>query len=180
MSEVERHSCFDCEYYTTSIGEKGYCKLFRHETTLPDTACTRYEKKEAPKYDTGDYSFIPEHTESESMKVINILMVSAFFACTVLTIIGFILGFYFNISVVSTEEIPVVLKILSVLLTVAAVLFGAYVLFSLGKKYVGARIAELFLAVFIVMFVLLNYEDIWSDFSTFTLQAVKFLFGSFM
>ena len=40
------NACLDCKHYTEDIGDKGYCKLYRHNTASPEIACPKFESKE--------------------------------------------------------------------------------------------------------------------------------------
>lgn len=175
---TEAKDCFDCKFYNASVGEKGYCTLYRHETVMPEIACIKYEKQEdEPK---SKSRFVATYEGNGRRKIINALMFSAFAACTVLTVIGLMLGAYLNIAVFSIPQFPTVYKVISVLLTAVIALFVTHMLFILAKKYITARIIELVLAVAVVIIILVNYDTIWFNFTNLTVHFVNLIFKSYI
>ena len=175
VSGKERKGCYDCEYYISSIGDRGYCKLYRHETTMPDIACPRYEKKEIVQ---------PELQELKTSKKTflkkneSFLALASFFACTVLTVILLMFGLYFAVTIYGISVLSLTVKILIVLATIAIISGITFLLFNIGKKYMLMRLFELFLTVFVVVFVLINYEVIWFQFHGLVVSIIDFIFGS--
>lgn len=171
------NDCFDCKFYNASVGEKGYCTLYRHETVLPEIACIKYEKKQdEPQND----SFAVRHMTARWRRFINALMYGAFASCTVLTVISLMMCAYLDIEVFTIQQISPIFKILIVVLTAIFVLFMTHLLFILAKKYITARILELLLAIAVVIYILINYDTIWFDFTNFSVHLVDYVFKSFI
>ena len=173
----DKTSCFDCEHYIASVGEKGYCKLYRHETTLPEISCPRFEKKKEKKIE------IKPHHVSEKRNVmrqnVNFLAMAAFFASTVLTVISLLFGLYFIITIFSIPHLHIIIKAVVLIATLIVVLLLAAFLFNIGKKYLVARMLELFFTVFIVVFVLINYDTIWFSFHNLVIKILDYALGVF-
>ena len=173
----EKQGCYGCDHYIASVGEKGYCKLYRHETSLPEMCCPRYEerKKEEPK--PKEIKRVEKKTPV-LQKNGNFLALAAFFACTVLTVIGLMFGLYFSVTVFSLTYISTSVKVISFFATLAVILFGAFLMFNIGKKYLVARLLELFTTVLVVVSVLINYETIWFRFHNLVIQIIDYFFGA--
>ena len=49
MAEENKSSCENCKYFSDGLSEKGYCKLYHHNITVPERICSRFEEKEEKK-----------------------------------------------------------------------------------------------------------------------------------
>lgn len=156
MSETEKKACFDCDYFTKAVGEKGYCKLFHHETALPEKACPRFEEKKEVVHEPSEHA--PETIDASSRRFINLLLIGSFFGSTVLAILAFLIVLIYTVTVLPIADIPMSFKLFTVSAGVLAVLLFTYILFTLSKKYVAARVFEIIFAL-IVSLVLLLYLD---------------------
>jgi len=172
MSDNEVKNCYSCDKYIASVGEKGYCKLYHHETPLPEKPCPRFEPKQVIDK-TGDFSVQENSGKDESIK--NILIVGAFFASTVLTIIGMMFSFNLSMSVLTVEKIPILFKLVTIVLSVAFILLFSYVLFILGKRFLWARIAEIILTIIVVVVNLVFSTEIFETFSNYILRYIELL-----
>ena len=173
----EKQGCYGCDHYIASVGEKGYCKLYRHETSLPEMCCPRFEEKKKDEPQIHEKIKIEKKTPVLRQNE-NFLALAAFFACTVLSVIGLMFGLYFVITLIGLPFVLTAVKVLTVLGTFALSLLGIFFLFNLGKKFLVARLFELFITVFVVAYVLINYETIWFNFHNFIMQVFYFVFGS--
>lgn len=175
MEENHADSCFTCRHYTDSLGEKGYCMLYRHETTLPSISCVKHEIK------TVDPKKIKEYKTAEkpdsSRRYINFLAFASFFSSTVLTVIAMLFALYFCITVFSVNGFETVYKVVILLGSLTVALFFTYMLYTLGKKFLAARLIELFFTVFIVVYVLMNYNTIWFSFHNLILEFIDLIFS---
>lgn len=176
MAGEENKSCFDCEHYIATVGEKGYCKLYRHETTVPEICCPRFEEKKKIVRETTELKI--EEKTSDSRQKINFLAMASFFACTVLTVIILMFEMYFIVTIFEIDIIPTPIKIGILVLSLALIALFILFLFNIGKKYLVARLLELFFTVFIMVTVLINYETIWFSFHNFIVDFVFWLIGS--
>lgn len=177
MDESVCKSCFECKSYIGSVGEKGFCKLYDHETTSPEIACPRFLKKE--KITIPDVQPEVKKQSETRLRIVNVLMVGAFLASTVLTILGFIFALYFGISVAVNDYIPGVLKLMTVFVLFVLVLFGTYILFTLGKKYLWVRFLEIIIAIAAVAVILMKYETIWSSLTVSIAKFIEIIYGSY-
>lgn len=154
MADKIEKSCFECEYYTRAIGEKGYCKFYHHESALPEKACPKFEEKKI-KEKKAD---VPETVDPLSRRILNIVTVGAFLASTVFTILAFVSVLVFIMTIFPIDEIPAMFKVFVSVAGILAVLLFTYILFTLGKKYAVARVVEMIFAV-ILAFIFLTYLD---------------------
>lgn len=178
MEESVCKNCFGCRYYIGSVGEKGYCRLFDHETPVPEIACPRFEEKpekEAP----AENPVVERHSEAR-LKIRNALLVGSFLASTIITILGLIFAMYFSISVMVNDSIPGTLKLLSVFVLLFLVLFGTYILFTFGKKYLWVRFFGIIFAIFAVAVILLHYETIWSSLTVYIAKFIEIIYADFV
>lgn len=175
VSDEEKRSCFGCEHYIASVGEKGYCRLYRHETTVPEICCPRFEEKKQVVRETTEIK--TETKTTENRQSINFLAMASFFACTVLTVIVLMFGLYFVVTIFGINTLPSVAKVSILVLTLALIALLILFLFNMGKKYLVARLLELFFTVFIMVFVLINYETIWFSFHGFVVNFVFWITG---
>ncbi len=156
MSEAKASACFDCEFFTKAVGEKGYCKFYHHETALPEKACPRFEGKKEKIVEPSEHA--PETINASERRFINLLLIGSFFAGTILAILAFIIVLVYTVTLMPLTDIPLSFKLLTIIAGIFAVLIFTYILFTLSKKYVTARILEIIIAL-IVLFILLMHRD---------------------
>ena len=176
MSNTEKKNCYDCEYYMSSVGENGYCKLYRHETTMPEIACPRHEEKSKAKPEVHEIKISGNKTTFKRNE--SFLALASFFACTVLTVIFLMFALYFTVTVYSMPYFSIPSKALILIVTLAAIFLITFLLFTAGKKYMLMRLIELFLTVFVVVFVLIKYETIWFQFHGLVVKIIDLLFNT--
>ena len=178
MDEGVCKSCFECNSYIGSVGEKGFCKLYDHETTSPEIACPRFEEKEK-KTIPVEQPEVKKQSETK-LKIVNILLVGFFLASTIITVLGLIFAMYLGISVVVNDSIPGMLKMMTTFVLLVLVLIGTYVLFTLGKKFLWARFLEIIFAIVAVVVILMKYETIWSSLTVYIARFISIIYGSFI
>lgn len=177
MSEVRENACFDCDYFTKAVGEKGYCKLFHHETALPEKACPRYEEKKDVIPEPSEHA--PEAIDPPSRRFINLLLIGSFFSSTVLAVLAFIIVLIYTVTVMPLADIPMSFKLLTVAAGIFAVLLFTYILFTLSKKYAVARILEIVLTLIISIVFLLYFNQIIFNVHSVIISVIEKIFTLF-
>lgn len=178
--ESDKHSCFECEHYIGSVGENGYCKRFRHETSMPDTACTSFEAKKTENIIPPTDTQTVESKGHEAVKLHNCLISGSFFADTVLMIIVFMFATYFGINLVATPIIPVYFKIIALILSLVVVLLFAELIFRTARRFISACIIEMAVALGVVIMFLVYYDSIWTSMAEIAANSIHFISQFFM
>lgn len=168
-------SCFTCDQYIASVGEKGYCRLYSHETSLPEKACPRYEEKK--KKPEPEAQFInKKYKKHGSYK--NVITYGAFVSSTVLVVIGLIFSFNLGISVLSLDTIPTFIKGVTIVVLLILFFLSIFILFVLAKKYMWARFLEIAVAFTVVILILIYSNTVFESFINYIVRYIEFLFRS--
>ena len=171
----EEKTCFNCDQYIASVGEKGYCRLYSHETALPEKACPRHkEKKNKPELKAD---FI-EKTQKKHVNYRNVITFGAFASSTFLIVIGLIFGFNLSISVLALDTIPNFVKVLTIAVSLLILLVTGLILYYFGKKYMTARILEIIVAFIAVILFLIYSDTVFESFINYIVRYIEFIFRS--
>lgn len=176
MSESAAVDCFACRHYISSVGEKGYCRLYNHETSLPEKSCPRFEDKPARK--TEEAPAVKKSPDKKSRKNTYVLMFGALASCILLGVIGLMFGVNLIMSVYAVDTIPSELKFLTTVVTAVVFLACCLLLFVLGKKYKWVMVLEIILTLVLLTVILLFSKSVFDSFLGYIVRYITMIFGS--
>lgn len=178
-------SCLNCRYYTDDIGEKGYCKLYRHNTSTPDVACPKFEKKENKEKRS---SFNVERMKgyvldeanlnrykSSANKMLFMLSVACMSVLSVLLI-------FFSVVLCATlatfAQVRTLYKVIFIVVTVSFVISFIVILGMLLSKFKVMRLIVPLVSFVILIWMLVFSNEIWFDFNSLIMQISKTIFDT--
>ena len=171
----EEKTCFNCDQYIASVGEKGYCRLYSHETTLPEKACPRHVEKKKKLETEADFI---EKSLKKHVSYRNVITFGAFASSTFLVVIGLIFGFNLSISVLAIDTIPNFVKVLTIAASLLILLVTGLILYYLGKKYMTARVLEIIAAFTAVILFLIYSDTVFESFINYIVRYIEFVYRS--
>lgn len=186
-----KSSCYDCEHYTDKLGKNGYCKYYRHDISVPEMICSKFEEKikinkkidnqgeknkETKKADNlKDESKTRQN--NYKIRTERILLASGILGCIILMIIGLIFGASIGSAVFPIQAIPFWQKLVFAAVILLIVLGISLLILTLVRKFVQARIIVFISTLVLVMIILMNYNSIWFELHSFTMDAIEAIFN---
>lgn len=183
MSKNE--SCLNCKYYTDDIGDKGYCKLYRHNTSSPDVACPKFEKNETKERKTAfnvervkgyvlDEANMMRY-KSSANKMLFVLSV----ACT--AILSVLLLFFCAVlcaTLATFAEVRMLHKAIFIVVTGAFVISFIVILCMLLSKFKIMRLIVSIAAFAVIIWMIVFSNEIWFDFNALIMEISKTIFNT--
>lgn len=178
------NSCPDCKYYTDTIGEKGYCRLYRHKISTPEVMCPKFEHKEVES--TKDNGFDIKAMVSDFQKNIKTdhktalnkaLLLASIFGCGVFTVLAIIFAVIIGTTVVAFAEVDNTTKTIFIV-TVCLFLLSVLILtYMLVHRFVSMRIVCIVASFLSVFFMLINNSAMWFNFHDLILNLLETVFN---
>ena len=176
MSEYNK-TCFNCSYYTDSIGEKGYCKLYRHNIDSPEVVCSKYEQKSAT-YKPAAQESLSENIKGRYKQPLNKgFYISSILGCMIFSVIFVLFGIVIAFTVSSMESVELLTKVIFIIATVVFILSLVIMLYMLVLRFSSMRFIVSVLSLIFLICMLIFYDSAWSAFNNFALNLIKFVFG---
>ena len=176
MSEYKK-SCFTCSHYTDSIGENGYCKLYRHNTDSPEVACSKYEQKSATHKPTAQESLNANIKEKCKQPLNKGFYISSVFGCMIFSVFFVLFGIVIAFTVSSLDSVELLTKVIFIISTVVFTLSLVIMLYMLVLRFSSMRFIVSVLSLIFLIGMLVFYDSAWSAFNNFALNLIKIVFG---
>lgn len=170
MNVQEENNCFNCRFFTKAIGEKGYCILYHHETSLPEKPCPRHEKEQI---DESKNIQRPEDVDYKSRRIKKNLFIGSALASLVLSGFAVFVLIVFGVNVITHEELSVLMKSFTLLVAISFVFVTIFSLFYFGRKSERLRTIEILLAFFVCVISLISFNSIISTTNGFVEALVE-------
>lgn len=171
--------CNNCSHYSDGLGEKGYCKLYHHNISVPERVCSRYEMKKRKIYDfrrATEEKKDAEKVEKYAQDTRRLSYMTGIVELIVLSIVSIIISFLFGRSVVLLP-ISSYAKILAILfMTFVFILFIRFLVMMLRKYRKAAFIVYTVLTLALLILFGVNFYNVWLFVTDFVEEAVKFVF----
>lgn len=167
-NEPKKRCCIVCKHHVDFVGEKGYCKIYRHETLLPEDACPLFEPCEEKKdinFEKTTYQ-LPQSSVQKNSGFKNFLIIISHFSCIVLTVVELFFGVNLGMMIASSETIPPILKVAVIFLSIVFMLLPVILFFKLIKKSVAAQVTSILFTV-VVTFLVISNKLLWFTFFQF-------------
>ncbi|MBP3442251.1 MAG: hypothetical protein J6L62_05535 [Clostridia bacterium] len=180
----KNESCLNCRYYTDDIGDKGYCKLYRHNTASPDVACPKFEKKETKeRKDTQEAEKVKGSVLSELSKnkykasVNKGLLISSVVCTAVLSILLLIFSATICVTFATAGQVSLLHRVIFIVLVAAFVISLIVVVCMLLSRFKVMRIIITAVSIVIVVVMLIFSDRIWFDFYSLVIVLSETLFN---
>lgn len=184
MALNNTHSCFECKYYTDTIGKNGYCKLYRHNVSTPEVMCPKFEQKDFKSL--KDINQEIKDVVSDLQKSIKIdrkaaskraLLIASVCSCMVFSVLALIFAIIIAMNVMSFNTVDLTTRIIFII-TESVFLISFIVLsYMLVYRFVSMRILYLTMSVISVIFMLINYNSLWFNFHGLILAVLRTVFN---
>lgn len=177
-------TCCDCKHYTDSIGENGYCKLYRHNISSLDVRCSKFEESEKTGSKDAGFDFkVAVHEIHKNILVDRkialkrLLLTASVFSCLVFTVMSAIFAVTIVTAVMSFGDIDLTKRIIF-LVTVCLFLLSLLLFsFMLTYRFTAMRIFFIVASLLCVAFMLLNNTLLWFNFHDFVMNLVEEIFN---
>lgn len=180
----KKESCLNCRHYTDDIGDKGYCKLYRHNTSLPDFACPKFEKKEArERRNTLTVEMVKDIVLSEVSKNKNkfsmnrMLMMASVVCITVLSVLLLIFSTTLCATLATFNQVSVLHRTIFIILVAAFVISSIVIVCMILSRFKAMRIIILIISLAVVIILLAFSNEIWFDFHSLIINLSETIFN---
>ncbi len=178
-------SCLECRHYTDDIGDKGYCKLYRHNTSAPDVACPKFEKKES-KEKRSSFNVekvksyvMDEANRSRYKNSANKMLFALSVACmSVLSILLIFFSVVLCATLATFAEVRVLHKVIFIVVTGSFVISFIVILGMLLSKFRVMRLIIPMVSLVILICMLVFSDEVWFDFNSLIMQISETIFNT--
>lgn len=179
MAEENKSSCENCKYFSDGLSEKGYCKLYHHNITVPERICSRFEEKEEKKtFSHTEESFAKAVPEKAQFKYKYSKRLSYF--------IGIVSAFILSIALLLVDivfavelhphSIPLPAKIGTLAVVLAIFLFFVWHNMMLLRKYRWMVIPYFILALLLIILVTFDFGNVWLTLNNWLNGIIDYIF----
>lgn len=176
MNSASDKSCFNCEHYTNSIGENGYCKLYRHNTDSPDVVCSKHSLKTKQMIVEAAVNKAVPIKEKYRQPLNRGLYVSSILGCVIFSVIFVLFGIVIAFTVSSMESVAINTKVIFIVAVCAFLLSVIAMLYMLVLRFFSMRFVVSVSALAFLIYMLGSYATAWSNFNDFVLSLISVVF----
>lgn len=176
MIQNAEKSCYKCEYYTDSIGENGYCKLYRHNTDSPEVVCPKFQiktEKQSTVCSDAKNILIKEKYRQPLNKG---LYISSVLGCVIFSVVFVLFGIVLALTVSSMELVETTTKVIFISSALILLLSVIAMLYMLVFRFLSMRFIVSVSALVLLIFLLVFYDTAWSTFNDFVLNMISVVF----
>lgn len=178
MADGEKNVCKNCIYFSRGLTEGGYCKLYRHNLSMPERICSRFEPKQETAHRNESGTETNEVIEKSTGKYKTSKRLSYLIGviCSIiLSVVALLVGVVFA-SVVIAQDVTVPVKIgtLAVAFSVFFLLVWHLVMFLRRRR--GVYIAYLVLTLIIAALLLSDFGNVWLTLNNEITRVVEFIY----
>ena len=168
-------TCYDCKYYTDSLGPDGYCTLYRHNLSS-DIKCSKFERKDLKDIKNTGFDIksamldLQTNIKNDRKKALrHMLWIASVFSCLVFTVMAIIFAIITGTAIMSFD---------SVAITMRAVFIATVCFFLLSFLLISFMLVYRFTAsLCCVVFMLLNESLLWFNFHDLMVGLIKEIFN---
>ncbi len=179
MAEENKNTCYDCEYFTDGIGKNGYCSLYRHNISLPEKICSKFEKKKKDQTVLRNKeSFSEEASRKSEFKYkydrhlsYFIGIISAF-----VLVIAFLIFDILFVAELHSHMLPLPVKLGSIAVLTAVFLIYSWQLFMFLRKFRWAFIPYLIIAITLILLIVLDFGNVWLTVNNRICKIIEYVF----
>lgn len=177
-------SCLNCKHYTDDIGTKGYCKLYRHNTSAPEYACPKFDAKEAKErrmvINMGRMKelVINEDSMIKYKDSANRMLMFLSVSCTtVLSILLLIFSAILCATLATFEEVRLLHRVIFIVVVGAFVISCIVIVGMLISKFRVMRFIIPLLSLILMIVLLIFSNEIWLDYHALIMSISKTIFN---
>ncbi len=177
MADEEKNVCKNCMYFSRGLIEGGYCKLYRHNLSMPERICSRFEpRSETARSETGDETDEAIEKSTGKYKRSKRLAYLIGVVCTIiLSVVLLLIGVIFaSVVIVQDVTVPVKLGTMAVALSVFFLLVWHLVIFLRRRRQI--YIAYLVLTLVIAALLLADFGNVWLALNNEITRVIEFVY----
>ena len=179
---ARNNACLDCKHYTEDIGDKGYCKLYRHNTASPEIACPKFESKERKNNFNVERvrGFVLDEASMNRYKnsATKMFMPLSVMCVTVLSILLLIFSSILCATLATYAEVRTLYKAIFIIVVGSFVISLIVVVCMLLSKFRVMRFIIPALSFFIILFLLVFSNEVWFDFHSLIMTISETIFNT--
>lgn len=176
------NACLDCKHYTEDIGDKGYCKLYRHNTASPEIACPKFESKERKNNFNVERvrGFVLDEASMNRYKnsATKMFMPLSVMCVAVLSILLLIFSSILCATLATYAEVRALYKAIFIIVVGSFVISLIVVVCMLLSKFRVMRFIIPALSFFIILFLLIFSNKVWFDFHSLIMTISETIFNT--
>ena len=177
MADEEKNVCKNCMYFSRGLIEGGYCKLYRHNLSMSERICSRFEpRSETARSETGDETGEAIEKSTGKYKSSKRLAYLIGVVCTIiLSVVLLLIGVIFaSVVIVQDVTVPVKLGTMAVALSVFFLLVWHLVIFLRRRRQI--YIAYLVLTLVIAALLLADFGNVWLALNNEITRVIEFVY----
>lgn len=184
MNLNNNSTCYDCKYYTDSIGENGYCTFYRHNISVPEVQCSKFEEKESLISKEQYFDFkgamhdIQQSIKADRKEALKQLLLSASIcSCLVFTVIAIIFSSIVSTAILSFDAVALTMKVVFIITVCFFLLSLLLISFMLVHRFTVMRIVYFVASLICVIFMSLNESLLWFNFHDMVVGLLEEIFN---
>lgn len=179
------NSCLDCKHYTDDIGDKGYCKLYRHNTASPEFACPKFDKKETKERKNNfnvervkglvlDEASMTKYKTSANRMLLPLSVI----CITVLSVLLLIFSSILCVTLATYAEVRTLYKAIFIVVVGSFVISFIVVVCMLLSKFRAMRFIVPICSLLLIIFLLVYSNEVWFDFHSLIMTISETIFNT--
>lgn len=179
------NSCLNCKHYTEDIGDKGYCKLYRHNTASPEVACPKFEKKETKERKNSfnvervrEFVFDEASMTKYKSSATKMLLPLSISCITVLSILLLIFSSILCATLATYADVRTLYKIIFIVVVGSFVISFIVVVCMLLSKFRVMRFIIPAISLLIILLLLIFSNEVWFDFHSLIMTISETIFNT--
>ncbi len=182
MAEEKKDSCLNCKYFSDGLSEKGYCKLYHHNITMPERICSRFEKKEEKQTVLQSNECKDCCTKTAQNRTLfnykdnNRLTYFIGVVCSFILIVTLLLVDIAFAVELHPHKIALPVKIGTLSVVMAFFLFFAWHTLMLLRKYRWMYILYLIVSLVLVLLIFLDFGNVWLTLNSWLNGIIDYVF----
>ncbi len=180
MADGEKNVCKNCTYFSRGLTEGGYCKLYRHNLSMPERICSRFEPKREPKTVLSQRAEEGTHKKilkpAVGNKSTRRLTYFIGLICTIiLSIVVLFVGVLFA-SVVIAQEVGISVKLGTMAVALSVLFLFSWHLVMLLRRHRWVYVVYLVLTLALVLLLLFDFGNVWLTLNNEITRVVEFIY----
>ncbi len=177
-------SCLNCKHYTDDIGKKGYCKLYRHNTSSPEYACPKFDTKESKERKVvinmgrmKELVITEDSMKKYKSSVNRMLLILSVVCTTVLSVLLLIFSAILCATLAAFEEVRLLHRVIFIVVVGSFVVSLIVIVGMLVSKFRVMSFIIPLLSLMIMILLLIFSNEIWLDFHALIMDISKTIFN---
>lgn len=181
----KKESCLNCRYFTDDIGDKGYCTFYRHNTSSPNMACPKFEKKEVRErrnsfnvervreFVLADKNMIKYRSSANKMVVF-----LSIFCIAVISVLLLLFTTILCATIATFAQVRVLYKVIFIGVAGSFVISFIVVMCMLLSKFKVMRYIVPVVSFVLMIMMLVFSNEIWFGFNSLIMKISETIFNT--